>query len=137
MIRRSVATFLMGLSLAVPGLASAEGARQPIELLLIQMAESADQHATLGRYFRSKATVARAEADRIEARGRNPLYLRGNAANQRYERARSAKLALALTTDAERYDALALVHEEEAQKLAATQPATRPDGLVPSVDSGS
>ncbi len=99
-------------------LAGASATPQTLEQLLVQSAVDAQEHSALASHFRSKAALARAEAEREEKMGRSILYTPGNAGMQRYYQARRAEKAQRHLASAENFEARARLHETEAARLA-------------------
>ena len=109
-----------GLVFSLPTAALAGASETPwtLEQMLVRMADDSEQHAALASHFRSKAALARGEAEREVQRGRSALYTHGNAGMQRFLQARRAASAERLIASAESYDAQARLHEDAAERLA-------------------
>lgn len=115
-MRRLLMTALAGILLAAPAGASPSPETEALEALVAESAETPTEHAALGRYYRSRATLARTHADEQERMGRSFLYVNGNAGQQRFQRARRAELANALREQAVAYEARAAAHETAARE---------------------
>ncbi|MBK7951959.1 MAG: hypothetical protein IPK00_25190 [Deltaproteobacteria bacterium] len=89
-MRRLLMTALAGILLAAPASASPSPDTEALETLIAESAETATEHAALGRYYRSRAALARANADQQERMGRSFLYVSGNAGQQRHQQTRRA-----------------------------------------------
>lgn len=114
LIVSAVALFI----LPTPSVAEASATPLTLEQLLIRSAVDAQEHAALASHFRSKAALARAEAERHKEMGRSILYTPGNAGMQRYFQARRAVVAERHLASAESFEAQARLHETEAARLA-------------------
>lgn len=119
-MRRLVLIVSTVLFMALPGsaLADAKPATQNLEQLLIRSAVGAQEHAALANHFRSKAAMARADAERQAQMGRSILYTHGNAGMQRYLKARRAETAERHLASAESFEAQAERHAAEAERIA-------------------
>lgn len=119
-MRRLVLIVTTAVSIALPGaaLADARPTPQKLEQLLIGSAVGAQEHAALASHFRSKAAMARADAERAEEMGRSILYTHGNAGMQRYLKARRTETAERHLASAESFEAQAERHEAEAARIA-------------------
>ena len=115
-MRRLLMIVIAGILLAIPASASPSPDVEALETLIAESAETATEHAALGRYYRSRAALARANAEEQERMGRSFLYVGGNAAHQRYQNARRAEIANALRDQAYAFEARALVHETAARE---------------------
>lgn len=113
-IRRFALMLVTALAFGVPAWAAAGERLERIEQVLVESAEGPAQHAALARHFRSRAELARVEADELTKRGRSALYAYGNAGMQRFQRERHAALARERLKAAEDYETRARVHEREA-----------------------
>lgn len=119
-MRRFVLTVFVGLSFALlnASLAEANATAQSLEQLLIRSAVDAQEHSALASHFRSKAALARAEAEREDKMSRSGVFTPGNAGMQRYHRARRAEKIERHLASAESFEAQARLHEVEAARLA-------------------
>jgi len=84
-----------------------------LEELVVEMAESPQQHAALADYYRSKTEAARAEGQRHERMGKS--YRRGKITTRDAMARHCQKIADQQHSFAEEYDALAKLHEKEAR----------------------
>jgi len=114
-------TALLGVLSAAPVAASGVGSAAALERAVIESAEGSGQHEALAHFYRSKAEIARAEADRLELRARSPLYQWGNAGQRRHLRAERLEEAARLRAEVERHEAQARLHEASASGTAALQ----------------
>lgn len=119
-MRRLVLIVSTVLIMTLPGsaLADVKPATQSLEQLLIRSAIGAQEHALLASHFRSKAEMARADAEREEKMGRSILYTHGNAGMQRHLKARRAATAERHLASAESFEAQAERHAAEAERIA-------------------
>lgn len=118
-MRRFLTTLIAGILIAVPASASPAPDLSALETLIAESAETPADHAALGRYYRSRAALARANADEQERMGRSFLYVQGNAGHQRFQRERRAGIASALREQAVAYETRAVAHETAARGAAA------------------
>ena len=125
MMRRLVLIVATVVFIALPGsaLADVKPATQSLEQLLIRAAIGAQEHAALASHFRSKAAMARADAEREEKMGRSILYTHGNAGMQRHLKARRTQTAERLLASAESFEAQAERHAAEAARIAGASGA--------------
>ncbi len=119
-MRRLVLIVSAALFIILPGSAFAEAkpATQNLEQLLIRSAVGAQEHAALASHFRSKAAMARADAEREKKMGRSILYTHGNAGMQRYLKERRSEKAQRHLASAESFEAQAERHAAEAARIA-------------------
>ncbi len=129
-MRRLLMTALAGILLATPASASPSPDVEALETLIAESAETPTEHAALGRYYRSRAALARANADEQERKGRSFLYVQGNAGQQRVQQARRSEIANALREQANAFEARAAAHEVAAREA---RPA---DGLGVEIGAG-
>lgn len=129
-MRRLLMTALAGILLATPASASSTPDMEALETLIAESADTATEHAALARYFRSRAALARANAEEQERMGRSFLYVSGNAGHQRHQRARRAEVANVLREQAVALEARALAHETAAREAAPGEPAGTPIGSL-------
>lgn len=115
-MRRLLIPVLTGILLAAPAMASPSPEAEALEALIAESAETPTEHAALGRYYRSRAALARANAEEQERMGRSFLYGSGNAGQQRFQQARRAELAHALREQAYAFEARAAAHETAARE---------------------
>ena len=118
-MRRLLMTALAGILLATPASASPSPDLEALEALIAESAVTATDHAALGRYYRSRAALARANAEEQERMGRSFLYVAGNAGHQRYQQTRRAEIAGALREKAYAFEARALAHETAAREAGS------------------
>ena len=119
-MRRFFLIMLAGIALATPAAANPSPELSALETLIAESAETPAQHVALGRYYRSRAALARSGAEEQERMGRSPLYVHGNAGHQRFQRERRAEMAEALREQASAFEERAAAHETAA-RMAATE----------------
>ena len=88
-------------------------AEASLEELVIEMVETAQEHAAVARYFRVKATEARSEASRHDQMGRS--YRGGKMTQGAKMRQHCQKISERYTEMAQEYDELAKLHDGEAK----------------------
>lgn len=118
-MRTLLATTLLGILMAMPAAARSSSDAAALERAVIESAEGSGQHEALAHFYRSKASIARADADRLEVRARSPLYQWGNAGQRRYLRAQNLEKAAKLRAEVERHEAQARIHDANAAETAA------------------
>ncbi|MFO0687890.1 MAG: hypothetical protein U0900_04240 [Myxococcota bacterium] len=121
-MRRLLTTVIAGILLAVPASADTTPEMQALETLISESAETPSEHAALARYYRSRAELARSNADQQDRMSRSILYVAGNAAHQRFQKAHRTELASQLREQAYAFEARAAAHETAA-RTADSQPA--------------
>jgi hypothetical protein len=109
----TIATAILTALLSVPAISVAQD--HDIEHLVIEMANTPEQHRAVAQHYTMKAAEAREEADRHEAMAR--VYARRR--NARPDgRQHCEALANKYQEIATEYDALAKFHEEESRAPA-------------------
>jgi len=107
-------TLLVGFMALSPGLGQAEEGGHSLEQLVVEMADTPQQHAALARHFQAKAEEARAEVRRHESMGRS--YGGGKISHRQRMKRHCESISEKYTSLADEYEALATLHEEEAKK---------------------
>jgi len=114
MRKRIAAAVFVGALALTPGLASAQESDASLEELIVNMAHTPADHAALAKYYRQKATEARAEASSHESMSRS--YGGGKMAQRQQMEDHCKKLSTQNAAMAAEYEALAKLHEEDAKK---------------------
>jgi hypothetical protein len=112
MISRISIALLVG-ALALPAGWAAANDTHSLEQLVVEMAQTPEQHAALAKHYRAKAEEARTEARSHEAMGRG--YGGGKIAERQQMQGHCKKLSESFTAVANEYDALAKLHEAQAK----------------------
>ena len=106
---------LLVLALAVsPGIVSAQEHGHSLEQLVVEMAETPEQHEALARHFRARADEARSEMQRHERMARS--YGGGKISQRQQMRRHCQGISERYAAIAEDLEALAKLHDEEAKK---------------------
>lgn len=116
MHRSFAAALLLGALALAPGFAGAQEESRSLEQLVVEMAETRDEHQALARYYAEKAEEARAMASRHQAMGR--AYLGGKGMNKQAFTNHCKRISEQQDAMAKEYEALAKLHEDEAKKAA-------------------
>lgn len=101
---------LLAALLAVPAMALAQD--HDVEQLVIEMANTPDEHRAVARHYRAKASEAREEARRHESMGRT--YAAQRSAQPQQGRQHCERLAQNFEGIATEYEELAKLHEGHA-----------------------
>ncbi|RPI59536.1 MAG: hypothetical protein EHM50_09015 [Lysobacterales bacterium] len=102
------AAALLAAFLAIPSISLAQ--RHDIEHLVVEMANTAQEHQAVAEHYRMKAQEARSEAERHEAMGR--LYATRRSSTPQRGRAHCENLAKQFEAIAGEYDELAKLHDD-------------------------
>jgi hypothetical protein len=97
-----------------PAAASAEEESRSLEQLVVEMAKTPAEHAALASYYRGKAGDARKLAQRHLSMGR--AYVGGKSTQGRQFQNHCRKIAEQQEALAQEYEALATLHDEEAEQ---------------------
>ena len=114
MRNRIAGALLIGALALSPGFALAEETDASIEQLIVNSAHSPADHTALAKYYRGKATEARAVASTHESMARS--YSGGKIVQHEQMAGHCKKIAKENTAMAAQYEALAKLHEEDAKK---------------------
>ncbi len=117
MMTRIAVGLLFGALALSPGLALAEEGTHSLEQVVVEMANTPDEHAALARHYRAKAEDALAEARRHENMGSTYGRRGGKTTGMQRQRMKQhcQNISEKYTGMAEEYQALAKLHEEEAK----------------------
>ncbi len=110
---RIAMALLVGALAFSPGVALASEGDHSLEQLAVEMANTADQHAALARYYRAKAEDSLAEARAHADMGSS--YSRGKLTQRQRMKSHCQKLSEKQAEIAEEYQALAKLHEEASK----------------------
>ena len=113
MVTRIGMALLLGTLALSPGLAAAEESHS-LEQVLVEMADTKEEHAALAAHYRAKARDARAEAQNHISMG--AAYGGGKVTERMQMQSHCKKISDQLTATAEEYDALAQFHDAEAKR---------------------
>ena len=116
MTARFAVALLVGALVLLPGFAAAEGEGTSLEELVAEMAHSRGEHTALAEHYRAKAAAARADGRRHQSMGR--AYGGGKSSQRQAFQTHCKKLSEQQEAMAQEFDALAKLHDEEAQKAA-------------------
>ena len=114
-MNRIAMAVLVGAMAFSPGLALASEGEHSLEEVVIEMAHTKGEHAALARTYRAKAEDALAERRRHESMGRS--YGRGKNTRREGMRGHCQNISQRQAEIAAEYQALAKLHDEEAEKL--------------------
>jgi hypothetical protein len=103
-----IAVTLLAAFLAAPSISQAQ--QHDIEHLVVEMANTAQEHQAVAEHYRMKAQEARSEAERHEAMGR--LYATRRSATPQRGRVHCENLAKQFEAIAGEYDELAKLHDD-------------------------
>jgi len=113
MITRLGIALLLGTLALSPGFARADDSHS-LEQLVVEMAHTKAEHTALAKHYRAKAETARAEARSHDSMARG--YGGGKVAERLQMQSHCKKISEQLTAMAGEYEAMAKLHEAEAQK---------------------
>jgi hypothetical protein len=113
MMTRIAVGLLFGALALSPGLALAEEGTHSLEQVVVEMANTPEEHAALARHYHAKAEEARAEMRRHERMGRS--YGGGKITQKQRMKRHCQNISEKYSGMAEDYEALAKLHEEEAK----------------------
>ena len=113
MMTRIAVPVLVGALALLPGLTMAEEGGETLEQLVVEMAQTPEQHAALARHFRAKAADARAEMQRHERMGSS--YSGGKLAGRQHMKRHCQDISEKYKALADDYEALAKLHDTEAK----------------------
>jgi hypothetical protein len=102
-----IAVTLLAAFLAAPSISQAQ--QHDIEHLVIEMANTAQEHQAVAQHYRMKAREAREEAERHEAMGR--VYATRRSSTPQRGRQHCENLAKQFEAIAGEYDELATLHD--------------------------
>jgi hypothetical protein len=114
MTARFAPALLLGALVLSPGWARAGEEAPSLEQLVVETADTREEHAALARYYHGKADHARAEASRHQSMGR--AYVGGKSTQGRQFQNHCRKLSEELEAMAREYEAMAKLHEAEAKQ---------------------
>lgn len=107
----TITAALLAAFLASPAISQAQ--RHDIEHLVVEMANTAEEHQAVAQHYRMKAQEAREEARRHESMGR--LYATQRSATPQRGRQHCENLAQQFEAIAGEYDELAKLHDDLAK----------------------
>lgn len=110
----TIAMTFLAVSLGVPSLSQAQ--QHDIEHLVVEMANTAQEHQGVAEHYRMRAQESRDEARRHEEMGR--LYARRRSAAPQVGRQHCERLAQKYNEIATEYDALAKLHDDLSKNPA-------------------
>ncbi len=111
----SVRHALLAALLVLTPIAAASAAEvEPVEALVVKLAQTPEQHRTVAEYYRQRAAAERQEASRHKAMGVS--YAGGKLAERQQMQMHCDKLAAGHEGLAKEYEALAAMHDAEAKK---------------------
>lgn len=108
-----VGAILVALLFATSGPAFASEDEHSLEQLVVEMADTPEQHAALAEHYRSKAAAARSEMQQHQRMGKS--YMRGKMTERNAMKRHCQKIADEQESLAAEYEALAKLHEKEAK----------------------
>ena len=114
MKRRTIAMTLLATFLAGPSISQAQ--QHDIEHLVIEMANTAQEHQAVAGHYRMKAQEARDDARSHQEMGK--LYAGSRSATPQRGRQHCENLAKQFTAIASEYDELAKLHDELSKNPA-------------------
>lgn len=115
-MRRIAVALLFGTLVLSPGISLADEELPSLEQLVVEMADTPEQHAALARYYRAKAADARAEVARHE--GMAGSYARRGkktGVQQQKMQKHCKELSASYSAMAGEFDGLARLHDEQAK----------------------
>jgi len=113
-MRTRIAVALVSGALALaPVFAVAAEASDPLEQLVVEMAQTSGEHMALAKHFRAKAEEARAEATRHTGMART--YGAGKLTQRQQMKKHCDGLSEKFNGLAQEYEALAKLHEDAAK----------------------
>lgn len=121
MTARIAALLLLGVFALAPGLAAADETHS-LEQVLVEIATTPAEHAALANHYRSKAADARAEAREHDTMARTYVptghtkFNWGMIAQRQQMANHCKKISQQSEANAQDYEALAKLHDEEAKK---------------------
>ena len=110
----TIATTLLATFLAAPAISQAQ--QHDIEHLVIEMANTAQEHQAVAGHYRMKAQEARDDARRHQEMGR--VYATSRSSTPQQGRQHCENLAKNFTAIASEYDELAKLHDELSKNPA-------------------
>ena len=86
---------------------------EPLEQLVVEMAETSEQHLALANYYHQKAKISQEEAGRH--RSMAAAYVAGKFRSRQLMRTHCEEIVANEESSARAYEALAVLHEQEAR----------------------
>lgn len=113
MTRIAMGLLFVGALALSPGVSLAEEGTPSLEQVVVEMANTPEEHAALARYYHAKAEEARAEMRSHEGMGRS--YSAGKVTQKQRMKRHCQNISEKYSAMADDYEALAKLHEEEAK----------------------
>ena len=117
-MNRIAVALLVGTICLAPGIGFAEEGGHmgghSLEQVVVEMANTPEEHSALATHYRAKAQEARADADQHEKMGRT--YMSGKLTQRNRMKRHCQNISEKEASLVQEYEALAKLHDEEAKK---------------------